>query len=137
MFIGHHASVLHLRQAHDHTLASSNIAEHTHQQILHELEMPDRTTKLLSLLSVFEGVFIGSLRATNRFPSHTCTRHAQNGSHIFKRMCLLEPIGFWHTTVFQGNVCVLHHAQGYFIAKFFWLESSCTLLDHKAFHLAI
>jgi GrpB-like predicted nucleotidyltransferase (UPF0157 family) len=69
MRVAHHAFVLKLRQPQHHRLGQGDAAEHTHQQVLHQLEAADRSSELRTLGRTAQRMFIAFRRWTNKSPS--------------------------------------------------------------------
>src|ERR1700733_1598634 len=75
VFVTHHAFVLKLRETQHHRLGRCDISKHAHQQILYELEAPDRPAELLPLGRITQRVLVGAHLAADGEPGHPGAGH--------------------------------------------------------------
>ena len=78
MLVPHRARGLQVRQAQHHAQRGRDVAEHLHQQILHELKLADWPPKLLTLQGVGKGMFVRAHRTADRLPGDEAACHAQH-----------------------------------------------------------
>ena len=75
MFITHEVLILELREPQAQGLTRGDVAEHLEQQVLDQLEFPNRAAELKPRLRVAKRVLVSARGAADRFPGNTGAGH--------------------------------------------------------------
>src|SRR5215471_18162493 len=90
--VGHAPFILQLRHAQAHRLRLDDVAEHTYQQVLYELEARYRLAELQTLCRVAQRVFVSPHLAADGEPRHACARHPEDFAAVLEGVGILQPV---------------------------------------------
>ena len=103
MLVVHLAFVLQLRQPKHHGLSGGNVAEHSHEEVLDELEPGDRAAELAGAAARSAGVLVGAHLAPHREPRDP------GAGHLLQHLRgVLEAVGprwsRWNTAILHSLI---------------------------------
>ena len=114
-----------------------DVAEHAHQQVLHQLELRDRQAELFPLLRIVQRDLVGRDHHAHRLPGHAAAGTAQDHGGIAEGVRVLQPAGLWHPAVLDQNVGVLHRAQRDLVFDLGRGKTRSALFHHEALDVVV
>ena len=114
-----------------------DVGQHFHQQVLDELEAPDRAAELLALPGVGQRVLISAAGAAGGLPGDPGPGQPQHRGGVLEGVRPLQPVLLRDPDPVQRDMRVLHHPQRDLVFLLGGLEARRALLDHEPLDLVV